>query len=179
MMDFSKLLSRRNFFAGSSALAVSLVATRQTQARQGEHDEGFTYEVQFTEEEWRAKLSDLEYAILRGGHTEKQKTSPLWQEFRAGAYHCKGCDIKSFDAIWKWFPAGKGWAFFEQSEPNNVLFDIDGPVPEYGMSTSVQAVTEVHCRRCGSHLGHHLVLERKATHCINGTALVFKPEEAS
>ncbi len=69
--------------------------------------------------------------------------------------------------------------FFRHSEPNAVLTGIDGPVPEYGAADAEYgAFIEVHCRRCGSHLGHLLQIEEQLLHCINGTSLKFQPEAA-
>lgn len=167
-------LSRRGFLATSSAAALTVAAPA---AADGHGDE-FQYEITRTEAEWRAQFSDFEYAILREGRTETPKTSPLWEETRPGAYHCKGCDLHNYDGNWK-VVLDKGWVFFKHAVPNAVLFGIDGPVPEYGqMATGINAVTEVHCRRCGSHLGHHVYVAKQVLHCINGTALDFEPLEA-
>jgi len=65
------------------------------------------------------------------------------------------------------------------SQTNAVLTGIDGPVPEYGNTMSTEdAFFEVHCRRCGSHLGHLLTVERQQVHCINGASLTFKASTA-
>ncbi|PTX54971.1 peptide-methionine (R)-S-oxide reductase [Litoreibacter ponti] len=172
--DTSPILSRRGFFATSGAAALTLAAP----ARAESHGDTFQFEIVRTEKEWREQLSGIEYGILREGRTEPPKSSPLWEETRPGAYHCKGCDLHSYDGIWK-IVLDKGWVFFEHAVPNAVLFGIDGPVPEYGgMAGGPGTVPEVHCRRCGSHLGHHVFLSRKILHCINGYALDFKPAEA-
>lgn len=168
-------LTRRGFFATSSAAALAVAAPTAFASTPGD---AHTYEITRTEEEWRAMLSEYEFAILRGGRTEKPKTSPLWEETAPGAYHCKGCDLHSFDGRWK-VVLDKGWVFFKQSQPDAVLMGIDGPVAEYGqMSSGIEAVTEVHCRRCSSHLGHLLIIEGAMLHCMNGTSLNFKPVEA-
>lgn len=169
-------ISRRRFFAttGAAAIAVGSPASARVPARLS--DDSYTYEINRSDEEWRAMLTGDEYGILREGYTEQPKSSPLWQEKRAGSYHCKGCDLKIYDARWK-RALDKGWVFFFHSEPNAIMTDIDGPTPEYGsMATGKEAVSEVHCRRCGSHLGHWLVVSKKMTHCINGAALSFMPE---
>lgn len=171
-------VSRRGFVSGSAASVVALAAAQSTSA-QPRPDEEYTYEITRTDDEWRARLSEDEYKILRKGSTELPKTSPLWKEDRAGWYHCKGCDLTSFEGRWK-VPLNKGWAFFTHSQPNAVLTDIDGPVAEYGasMSDGPGAFMEIHCRRCGSHLGHLLTVDGHQVHCINGTALNFYPETA-
>jgi len=175
-MTHTPTLTRRGFFATSSAAALTIAAPPSAHA--DGHGDAHIYTVTKTEAEWRAHLSEFEYAILREGRTEKQKTSPLWEESRPGDYHCKGCDLHSYSGNWK-VNLSKGWVFFKHAQPDAVLFGIDGPVAEYGQTSSgIEAVSEVHCRRCGSHLGHHLYVEGQVVHCINGTALTFKPQSA-
>ncbi|MEM9584714.1 MAG: peptide-methionine (R)-S-oxide reductase [Pseudomonadota bacterium] len=169
-------LSRRRFFGVTGAVAVTVGTAASARVPARLSDDTFSYEVNRTDEEWVAMLRGDEYAILREGYTEKPKSSPLWQETRPGTYHCKGCDLKSFDGRWK-RELDKGWVFFYHADPNAILTDIDGPTPDYGsMAAGKDAVTEVHCRRCGSHLGHLLIVEGEMTHCINGAALNFSPE---
>ena len=142
--------------------------------------DGFEYEVSYTQAEWRERLDNNQYYILRDGGTEFQYTSTLWEEDRNGSYHCGGCDLHVFDAAWK-KQIDKGWVFFEHSEPNAVLTGIDGPVAAYGMAEMAndeRTLVEVHCRRCGSHLGHYLNVGGPNLHCINGMALRFEPRDA-
>lgn len=177
-MSQSTKLSRRHFFASSaaSAVAVGSMASARVPARLS--DENFTYEVNRTDEEWQNMLKGDEYAILREGFTEQPKSSALWDETRNGTYHCKGCELHVFDASWK-RELDKGWVFFYHSVPNAVMTDIDGPTPEYGGMTNGQTATaEIHCRRCGSHLGHLLLVEKEMTHCINGAAMTFNEATA-
>ncbi len=170
-------LTRRRFFATSGAAALT-AGTAHAASPAATGSEDMVYEVQRTEAEWLEHLDEFSYFILRKGLTEEPKSSPLWMEFRDGTYHCKGCDLTSYDAKWK-IILDKGWVFFDHSQPNAVLTGIDGPVPEYGqMADSGKTVTELHCRRCGSHLGHLLIINRVMTHCINGAALNFRPLEA-
>lgn len=135
----------------------------------------FDYEITRTEEEWHALLSDYEYAILRKGGTEWARSSPLWDDYRAGSFLCKGCELHLYASQWR-VELTKGWVFFSHSQPTAVMTDID-PGNPYGMQAK-DAVPEieVHCRRCGSHLGHLLIIEDKLVHCINGTSLLFLPE---
>jgi peptide-methionine (R)-S-oxide reductase len=169
-------LNRRQLFssAGIAALAITSGSYARVPARLS--DETFAYEINRTDEEWRSMLAGDEYGILREGYTEQPKSSPLWQETKPGGYHCKGCELIVFDGRWK-RQLKKGWVFFFHSEPNAVMMDIDGPTPDYGaMADGQEAVAEIHCRRCGSHLGHYLIVEGAMTHCINGAALNFVPE---
>lgn len=171
--DYS--LSRRRFFAASSCAAVAVGSGASARVAARLSDDNFQYEVNRTDEEWRSMLAGDEYGILREGYTEQQKSSPLWEELRDGSYHCKGCDLHTFDANWKRQVDGKGWVFFYHAVPNSIMTDVDGSVPEYGsMAEGKDALTEIHCRRCGSHLGHLLVVAGEMSHCINGGALNFE-----
>ena len=169
-------LSRRRFFAASSAAA--LTAASSAKASTAVAPSGMTYEITRTDAEWREMLSEYEYAILREGKTEKPKTSELWEATAEGSYHCRGCELKVFEGQWKTV-LDKGWVFFYHAVPDSVLMGIDGEVAEYGsMSAGYAALTEIHCRRCASHLGHFLIVEKIQTHCINGTALTFQAASA-
>ncbi len=170
-------LRRRAFLQASAASAVALAPVA---ARANTASSTFTYEVQRTEEEWRARLSKEEYNILRNGGTELPKTSETWDEERDGAYSCKGCELVLYESVWK-EQLDIGWAFFAQSVPDTILMGIDGSPPygnRMGDNNAPPAMIEAHCRRCGSHLGHILTVKGKTLHCINGTALDFQPAEA-
>lgn len=169
-------MTRRGFFGATSAAALTIGTAASARVPARLSDETFQYEVNRTDAEWRAMLAGDEYGILREGYTEQPKSSPLWTETRVGTYACKGCDLQVFDSRWK-RQLEKGWVFFFHAEPNSVLTDIDGPTPDYGdMASGEEAVTEIHCRRCGSHLGHLLIVEGAMSHCINGAALNFTPK---
>ena len=136
----------------------------------------YPFEVRHTEDEWRAMLDDEEtYGVLRLANTEWPKSTDLWREAHDGEYHCRGCDLPVYEG--RWFePLDKGWVFFHHAMPHSVMFSVDGPVRQYGMDPEAElrtALTEVHCRRCGSHLGHHLLVAGQYLHCINGTALTL------
>lgn len=159
---------------GSAAVVVS--APHQTNASTVD-DGGFAYEVRRTEEQWRAMLTDEEYRILREGGTEERKSSPLWEEDRAGLYRCRGCELPVYESEWKTI-LDIGWVFFLHSIPDSILTGIDGVPSRYnenGMDVSGVSLIEAHCRRCGSHLGHVVYVEQTIRHCINGTALTFHP----
>ena len=176
MQQYPEPAWSRRAFLGATAVSALSVGTRGAHAA-GPNRDTFVYEITRSDAEWREMLSEDEYVILRKGSTELPRTSPLWEETRAGFYNCKGCDLTVYEGRWK-VVLDKGWAFFKHSEPNTVLTDIDGPVEEYGaMADGPGAFLEVHCRRCGSHLGHILLVEGQVLHCINGTALEFEPTE--
>ena len=131
------------------------------------------YEVGYTEAEWKSRLTEEEFRIMRMGGTEHKKTSPHWKETRAGANNCKGCDLGVYLSEYK-IPLKKGWVFFSHSEPDSVLTGID-LITNYGWRAKKKAAIEAHCRRCGSHLGHVLYIEKQILHCINGASLTFTP----
>jgi peptide-methionine (R)-S-oxide reductase len=169
-------MNRRTFVSagGLSALAVASGPPAASAATGTGKD--FTYEVTRTEAEWRARLSEEEFRILREGETELPGTSPLADDMRAGDFHCRGCDLQVYDSDWR-APVDKGWVFFAHAVPNSVLTGIDGPQDVYGMDADWPNLIEAHCRRCGSHLGHILLVEGEVLHCINGTALDFAPSD--
>lgn len=172
-------IGRREFMAGTAVAAVGLGPSTATA---GEADGDFVYEVTRSEEEWRAMLSEAEYTILREGGTEDQRSSPLWNEKRPGVYCCKGCDLRVYRSLHK-IELSKGWAFFRHSYPNTVLTDLDLNGGRMGDPfAEIAAAMEVHCRRCGSHLGHIVAIPAEVPdrpiHCINGSALNFQPAGA-
>lgn len=173
----SSSLSRRAFFASSGAAALTVASGPVYASVAAGSASDYTYEVVKSVDDWLAQLGEQSYAIMREGFTEAPKSSPLWEETRAGTYHCKGCDLHNFDARLK-VVLEKGWVFFDHAQPDAVLTAIDGAVPEYGAMSEDTALTEVHCRRCGGHLGHLLIVAGGMKHCINGASLEFKPASA-
>ncbi|MEM9247896.1 MAG: peptide-methionine (R)-S-oxide reductase [Pseudomonadota bacterium] len=169
--------TRRRFLAAAATapLAVGAASRGHAMIDPPLETDPFTYEIQRTEAEWRARLSPEEYEILRDGWTELPRTSALWNERREGNYGCRGCGLHVYSSNWQ-VPIDKGWVFFAHAEPTTVMMSIDGPQQAYGMDPNGPgAMIEVHCRRCGSHLGHILIVEGKLVHCINGAALTFTP----
>ncbi|KKL82511.1 hypothetical protein LCGC14_1984030 [marine sediment metagenome] len=125
------------------------------------------FEIKRTEAEWRKMLSDTEYAVMREGDTERAFTTPLNDEARAGTFTCKGCDQPLYDAATK-FESGTGWPSFYQP--------LDNAVETMPDNSLFFRRTEVHCDRCGSHLGHVFDDGPEPTgkrHCINGVSLKF------
>ena len=178
----ASLTTRRNFLASTALMSTgATLATSVAQAAPGGEDT-FIYEVTRTEEEWRAMLTRTEYRIMRDGGTEWQRSSPFWESEEAGTYCCKGCDLPLYSSSTK-IVLPIGWVFFRHSFANAVLTDLDHVNP-YGAgmapepTADIDALVEVHCRRCGSHLGHLLAIQGGPMHCINGAALTFAPETA-
>jgi peptide-methionine (R)-S-oxide reductase len=127
------------------------------------------FEYRLSEAEWRRKLSAQAYAVLREEDTERPFTSPLNKEKRAGTFHCAGCDLPLFSSRTK-FDSGTGWPSFWEPLKDAIGTSTD---TKFFMTR-----TEVHCRRCGGHLGHVFNDGPRPTglrYCINGLALRFQP----
>jgi len=153
-------MNRRVFLGTAvSAAALALVVPRGAMA-------GF--EVTRSDAEWRAMLTVAEYKVMRKEGTERSGSSPLDKNWAAGTYHCRGCDLALYSSKAK-FDSGTGWPSFYQSLPGAV-----GTKPDRRL---LSVRTEVHCRRCGSHLGHIFDDGPAPTgkrHCLNGVSLVFR-----
>lgn len=167
--------SRRAFLASAAFAGASTTFVSSASAKTVGSD--FQFEVTFTDEEWVERLTPAQYEILRRNGTEFPLTSPLWNEERAGSYHCQGCELHVYQSDWK-VELDKGWVFFAHAQPNTVMMDID-KAGNYTMNPiNARTMIEAHCRRCGSHLGHILNVDGQLVHCINGTALDFRPTSA-
>jgi len=128
-------------------------------------------EVPGTDQEWRARLTPEQYRVLREHGTEPPGTSPLNHEKRRGMFTCAGCGEALFTSDTK-FESGSGWPSF--------YAPVDGAVGTEEDRSLFMARTEVHCRRCGGHLGHVFPDGPRPTgqrFCINGAALGFEPKE--
>jgi len=127
------------------------------------------FEIEKSDAEWRAQLTSNQYEILRNQGTEPPWTSPLLKEHRKGIFACAGCDLPLFSSETK-YDSGTGWPSFYRPLENAV-----GTVDDRSYGT---LRTEVHCRRCGGHLGHVFDDGPKPTglrYCMDGLALVFHP----
>ena len=121
--------------------------------------------------EWRKRLAPDRYAVLREQATEPPFSSPLDRETRAGVYHCAGCDLALYSSATK-YDSGTGWPSFWKPLPHAIATGNDNTL---GMTR-----TEVHCARCGGHLGHVFDDGPPPTglrYCMNGLALIFRPGE--
>jgi peptide-methionine (R)-S-oxide reductase len=127
----------------------------------------WAYEVTKSDAEWKKQLSPQAYDILRHAGTETPGTSPLLNEHRKGIFACAGCSLDLYSSDTK-FESGTGWPSFWKPLDNAVLVSKDSSL---GMDRD-----EVHCRRCGGHLGHVFDDGPKPTglrYCMNGVALKF------
>jgi len=125
------------------------------------------FEVTKTEEEWRAILTPEVFAILRQEGTEPPRSSPLYDIAVAGTYSCAGCELPLYSSETK-FNSGTGWPSFYEPLDNAVATSID--------RSFLMTRTEVHCRRCGGHLGHVFKDGPAPTglrYCMNGAAMSF------
>ena len=127
------------------------------------------FEVTRPDAEWRKLLTPQQYYVLRGHCTERPFTSPLDREHRAGTFSCAGCDLPLFASTTK-FDSKTGWPSFYAPLENAVGTTTDRSL--------FMTRTEVHCRRCGGHLGHVFDDGPPPTglrYCMNGVALKFAP----
>lgn len=164
-------IHRRDVLRGTTILAGTLVLPKAGQADVAAGQDPFDYEVTRTEAEWRARLG-ADYAILREGHTEIPMSSDIWAESREGRYDCRGCGLTQYRWDTK-VNVPKGWLFFVASEPNAQLMSQDSSAVMSVDQNILNIEIEVHCRRCGSHMGHILLVEEQVLHCINGASLEF------
>jgi peptide-methionine (R)-S-oxide reductase len=127
------------------------------------------YPVSYSEAEWRRRLTPEQFRILRQKGTERPGTSPLLREHRRGTFVCAADGHPLFSSRTK-FDSGTGWPSFYRPLPGAVgtSRDWDIGVPR----------TEVHCARCGGHLGHVFddgPMPTGLRYCMNGAAMAFRP----
>jgi peptide-methionine (R)-S-oxide reductase len=131
-----------------------------------------SFPIEKNDEEWRSNLSPDAYRVLRKHGTEPAGTSPLNHEKREGQFLCAGCGQPLFDSKTK-YESGSGWPSFYRPK--------EGAVGTSGDNSFLMNRTEVHCARCGGHLGHVFSDGPAPTgqrYCMNGAALDFKPKES-
>ncbi len=128
------------------------------------------YPVQKTDAQWRAQLPGPVYQVLRQAGTEAPYTSPLNKVHEPGVFSCRGCDNRLFRTADK-FDSGTGWPSFTRP------FVTRGAVLTQTDRSLLMSRTEVHCARCGGHLGHVFDDGPAPTglrYCMNGVAMVFR-----
>jgi peptide-methionine (R)-S-oxide reductase len=166
------MMSRRRLLGTASVSALlAAVAVRRAAVAMGPQKGKF--EMTKSDEEWKQLLTPDQYYVLRKHGTEAAFSSPLDKHFAPGTYHCAGCDLPLFSSEAK-YNSGTGWPSFWKP--------LDGAVGT-GEDRSLFTVrTEVHCRRCGSHLGHVFEDGPPPTgqrYCMNGIALKLVPKSST
>lgn len=159
---FNGVMNRRFFLGG---IATGAMALGWWRLGLGTAEAAYPYAL--SDAEWRNRLSPLAYNVLRKQATEHPFTSPLNKEHRAGIFACAGCGQKLFSSKTK-FDSGTGWPSFYAPLPKAV-----GTSRDFALG---YPRTEVHCARCGGHLGHVFDDGPKPTglrYCMNGVALSF------
>lgn len=157
-----------------SALLFTLPACGQQESSDPSNNKNSTGQDQWnlSEAQWKERLSDEAYLVLREKGTETAFSNAYWDLKTDGEYRCGGCGLPVFSSETK-FKSGTGWpSFFRPEYPKNILEVSD---TAYGWDR-----TEVVCSRCGGHLGHVFKDGPKPTglrYCLNSAALDFKPEE--
>lgn len=167
-------MSRRHFGKIGAAVALlgGLAATRVFSAGKPEKT-AKQFEITKTDEEWKKLLTPEQYYVLREHGTEYAFSSPLDKNYAPGTYHCAGCDLPLFSSETK-YDSGTGWPSFWKPIENAIGTSED--------RSFFMTRTEVHCRRCGGHLGHVFEDGPPPTglrYCMNGVALKFVPKERS
>jgi peptide-methionine (R)-S-oxide reductase len=131
-----------------------------------------TFPVSMSDEEWRHKLSPAQFHVLREHGTERAGSSPLDKQYGEGVYRCAGCGQPLFASTTK-FNSHTGWPSFWAPLDQATETDTD--------RSFFMTRTEVHCSRCGGHLGHVFDDGPEPTgqrYCMNGVSLDFHPGEA-
>lgn len=126
-----------------------------------------TFEITKTPEEWKKILTKEQYYVLREHGTERAGSSPLDKVYAPGMYNCAGCDLPLFASETK-YDSGTGWPSFYKPLDNAIGTTVD--------KSFFMTRTEVHCRRCGGHLGHVFEDGPPPTglrYCMNGVSLKF------
>lgn len=159
----SRRLFMRSLLATGTALSLARTALAAPEGK---------FEITKSDAAWRRILTPQQYYVLRDHGTEYAGSSPLDREKRRGTFHCAGCDLPLFSSDTK-YDSGTGWPSFWQPLPNAIGTSID--------RSFFSVRTEVHCRRCGGHLGHVFNDGPAPTglrYCMNGVAMNFKPAKA-
>ena len=161
-------LTRRAWLVGGGSLAL-LAGLWWMRDDSVQAVQAGTFEVVKSDEEWRRLLSAPAYRVLRQHGTERPYSSALNDEKRRGIFRCAGCELPLFSSETK-YDSGTGWPSFTQPLANAVGTQTDRSL--------IVARTEVHCRRCGGHLGHVFNDGPPPTglrYCMNGVAMAFVP----
>lgn len=163
-------MTRRSLLVTAAAVCAGIAGGLGLTSRRARAN-AKNYEVSLSDDEWKKRLTSEQFYVLRQQGTELAFSSPLDHETRKGIYACAGCDLALFSSKTK-YDSGTGWPSFWAPLPHAVETSRD--VSFFGVRT------EVHCRRCGGHLGHVFDDGPQPTglrYCMNGVALKFEPAE--
>ncbi|MDR5592013.1 peptide-methionine (R)-S-oxide reductase MsrB [Christiangramia sp. SM2212] len=155
-----------------TVLSVFLISCNGNAQKKSDKKSSENYEVSKTEAEWKAELTSDQYAVLRNAATETPFTSDLLDIKEPGTFVCAACGQELYETKYK-FKSGTGWPSFDRAIEGGVAYGSDSKL---GYQRD-----EVHCARCGGHLGHVFNDGPAETtgkrHCINGVAMKFIAEE--
>jgi peptide-methionine (R)-S-oxide reductase len=163
------MFTRRHFGKATLGFAAAATTTGAIRAFATESDMK-TFEITKPEAEWKKTLSPDAFYVMRKHGTERAGTSPLDKVYDPGMYHCAACDLPLYSSETK-YDSGTGWPSFWKPLDNAIGTSID--------KSFFTTRTEVHCRRCGGHLGHVFEDGPQPTglrYCMNGVALKFMPK---
>ncbi|MEM7726076.1 MAG: peptide-methionine (R)-S-oxide reductase MsrB [Cyanobacteria bacterium P01_A01_bin.45] len=167
-------MKRRKFLeAGTTILFVISLSEKLTKNTAIMTTSNQKFEVSKTEDQWRKELTPEQFKVLRKHGTERAGTSPLDKTYAPGTYECAGCGQPLFTSETK-FNSGTGWPSF--------YAPIEGAIEKSVDKSLFMTRVEIHCSRCGGHLGHVFEDGPKPTgqrYCMNGVSLKFVPSEES
>jgi peptide-methionine (R)-S-oxide reductase len=161
-------MTRRRLLQMGLAIAAAGTAARLARAEDKVPRTTAAFEVAMTNAEWKRRLTAAQFSVLRQHGTERPWSSPLDKEYGRGTYHCAGCELALFSSDTK-FDSRTGWPSFWAPLSEGIGTRTDRSL--------FMTRTEVHCRRCGGHLGHVFDDGPKPTglrYCMNGIALLFR-----
>ena len=164
------LFTRRQAFSATAGGLALLALSRRGLV--GPAFAAGAFDITHTDAEWRTMLTPEQYAVLRKEATERPFSSPLNDEHRSGQFACAGCGQPLFSSETK-FDSGTGWPSF--------WAPLEGAVGTTEDKKLFMTRTEVHCQRCGGHLGHVFDDGPKPTgqrYCMNGVTMTFTPKTA-
>jgi peptide-methionine (R)-S-oxide reductase len=160
-------MNKRQFLTVGVALAGAFGLSRILSAQSRAQSTTDEFEITKSEAEWRSLLTPEQFAVLRNHGTEPPFSSPLNSEHGSGTFACAACELPLFSSETK-FESGTGWPSF--------YAPIEGAIGTTVDNSFLMTRTEVHCRRCGGHLGHVFDDGPQPTgkrYCMNGVALTF------